>query len=162
VADRFHDLQLDHALGQEPQRPTPITRRRGPQPQRDDLRFRFVIEFGFGRWPLACLAVQDDLEALGDKPLANPLHRLHATAERLADLRVRPGRSVRIRLQQSPSPLRLLRAPLQLAHDFVTRPTLRIGQPHNRLLDHTNLLVDRRFVETGQATQPQYLGLTGP
>src|SRR5207249_11850325 len=62
---------------------------------------------------LACLAFQSRFKALRHEPLANILHRLNLTTNRLADSFIRPTRAIRIGLQENLSTPRLLRTPLR-------------------------------------------------
>jgi hypothetical protein len=108
MADRIHDFQGHHLIGEQPQRPVSVACWRLPQPHGDQLRFGFAIEFARRGRLLARLAVQSRFEAFQHQTFAKILDCLHAAVESLRDLDVRPSRAIGIRLEQNLSTTKLL------------------------------------------------------
>jgi hypothetical protein len=144
-ADRFHDLQFHHLIGQQPQRPMAEAGGRLAQPHGDQLRLGGAIE-QLRRWRCrAFSANQRTLKAFQDECLPHVLNRPRSTTDRLADLGVIPRWPVGVDLEQDRRPPQFLGLALFLLDGrFANRPFL-VREPHDILLVHGNLLVDVEF-----------------
>src|SRR5215207_2884227 len=102
VGERVDIGQLDHMLGEKPQRPARPSLGRGLAGERDQLGFLGPIQLALiGVCPRA-VGSQRRLQALLDKALAQPLDGGDACMEGLGDPLVRPARTTvgLIRLEQ--------------------------------------------------------------
>jgi len=132
LAHRFrrnarHNLQFDQLTGQQAQGPVAIAHRRFTQSHRDQARFPFTIQLGWGRRVSPLLAVQGILKPFRHQPLPELFNCSRANMVGRRNLSIGPARPVDIRLQQHVGPPHFARTPFQLLDHFSTLGTFCFG-----------------------------------
>ena len=100
MADRLHNGQGYRLVGQEPQGPAGMPSGGRTAPERDQPRLALAIQAGCPGGALLGLPVERGLQPLFDQTLADAQHGIDTDGEALGDLRIRPGRPIRIGFQQ--------------------------------------------------------------
>jgi hypothetical protein len=125
------------------------------QPHGDQFRLAGAVEQFRRRRRRPFLANQCPLEAFQDERLPHVLDGPRPAANRLADLGVIPRGPVGVGLEQDRRPPQFLRlARFLLDGRFANRPFL-VREPHDILLVHGNLLVDREVPQNRRSWQPE-------
>ena len=91
VGERVHIGQLDHVLGQKPQRPARLSVGWSRAGERDQVSFLGAIELALVDALATPIGAQRGGKTLFDKALAHALHGRDPCRERLSDARVWPG-----------------------------------------------------------------------
>src|ERR1700675_2026068 len=158
-----HDVQLDQLVGEQLQGPARTPLRWAAARDGDEAGFLRTIQF----WH-ALLRTrptrQRRLHPFFAQPLAQPMDRRHPDVKGLPDFRVRPARTIHVRLQDHPGTPYLGRRHTRLAKEILQHRPLLLRQPHNVLCFPAHgLLLSHKvwngavILETGSTCQYQFV-----
>jgi hypothetical protein len=142
-------------LGQQPQRPLAEAGRRLAQAQGDQFRLGHAVEQLRRRRRCPFFTNQRPFETFQDEGLPHVLNRLSPAPNRLADFGVTPSRPTRVGLEQNRRSPELLRLALFFLDGRLANRPLLVGEPHDILLVHRNLLVEGEVPQNGGSDNPK-------
>jgi hypothetical protein len=138
VGERVDIGQLDHVLGQKPQRPARLSVRRSRAGQRDQVRLLCTIKLSLVEARSRAVGSQGRLQALLDKALTQSLDGGDTRVKGVRDALVRPARPAfgLIRLEQHLGVLETAHIRLAPGQQTLKLLALLSGERHTILLGH--------------------------